>query len=133
LLVPRGSEDVSHWSSGGVSTDMSGRANAHTSNAAFRRPLEMRAGGDELVDPTSVASSPDDGGPKPPTKEVSPVESLRFLFRELLVDAMPALGGCRGWGWGSRPGLSPGPMRVEGNIPWEDWLQWLNSLMVVGR
>lgn len=110
--------------------EMSGRANAHTSEAAFRRPLEVNGGGSWLEE---LASASPGNGPKPPIEEVLPDGAPRFLFPESLADAVSVLDGWFGWGQGSRSGFSPGPRRITGCVPSGDRSQQLNSLMFVGR
>lgn len=95
LFVSYGSEDVGHSSVGGVSAVVSGRANGHTSAAAFWRLQEVSRGGDGLEEEASEAVSPGKRGPNPPTEEVSPDGVSRFLFPELLV-VIPTLDGCVG-------------------------------------
>lgn len=134
LFVSCGSEDIGHCSSGSVSADASGRMNAHTSSAAFRRLPELgRSGGrGGPGGHASVVASLGDG-PNPPTEEVSPNGASRFLFPGFLADAILLLGGFSGRERGSRSGFSPGPTRVEESVPWEDRFQSLNSSTVVGR
>lgn len=58
---------------------MSGRANAHTLEAASRRPIEVD-GGWEFAERelSSVAALLGGGGPKPPAKEIPPCGMMRF-------------------------------------------------------
>lgn len=99
LVTRIGSEDVGHSSIGGVMVDASGRANAHTSAAPFRRPPEVSGGGNGVGELGSVAVSPGGRGPNPPTEEEDLFEGVvRFLFLGLLVGTAPELEGGPRWG-----------------------------------